>query len=165
MSGAQTDAQYIEARTMPLPETGCWIWMGRLDKDGYGEADHRRRGTKGAHRLAYRTFKGSIPDGLYVLHRCDVPSCVNPNHLFVGTAKDNAQDCIHKNRFVRGGKNGMAKLVAEDVAYIRRRLDQFPSRREVRRCTGAHAVVTELASRFGVTPENIYSIKYGRSWK
>jgi hypothetical protein len=75
----------------------CWLWQGVLNKKGYG-----RYYTRGkvffAHRVSYELFKGEIPPGLLVLHRCDVPTCVNPNHLFVGTHSDNAKDAVAKGR-------------------------------------------------------------------
>ena len=86
-------------RTMPIPETGCHIWLGTVCKDGYGRISTRERGTDQlVHRLAYKQFVGPIPDSLKVCHRCDVPSCVNPDHLVLGTQKDNLRDMFAKGR-------------------------------------------------------------------
>lgn len=74
----------------------CWIWPFAKDKDGYGRV--YMHGNRRAHRLAYKSFVGKIPTGLCVLHRCDVPSCVNPRHLFLGTVKDNNRDRVFKGR-------------------------------------------------------------------
>jgi hypothetical protein len=78
----------------------CWLWTGRkVGALGYGQLRYGRRTVcVYAHRYAYERFVGSIPKGLKVLHRCDVPACVNPDHLFVGTSKDNTQDMIAKGR-------------------------------------------------------------------
>lgn len=83
---------------------GCWLWTGRQDGVGYGllHVDGRRTG---AHRLAYRLTRGPIPDGLFVCHHCDVRLCVNPDHLFIGTAGDNMRDCLRKGRHRRGETN------------------------------------------------------------
>jgi hypothetical protein len=78
----------------------CWIWRGHLNSQGYGQFHCRVAGRSGylAHRLMYRLVHGEVPDGLYVLHRCDVRLCVNPDHLFVGSAADNLRDMVAKGR-------------------------------------------------------------------
>lgn len=77
--------------------SGCWLWTGAKTERGYGYFRFGGR-TWRAHRWAYFAFKGPVPEEIYVLHQCDVPSCVSPFHLFLGTAKDNARDCIAKGR-------------------------------------------------------------------
>ena len=85
--------------SVPEPMSGCWLWTGAMAGPGYGHL--RFEGEPWyAHRLSWCAFKGPIPAGFWILHRCDVPSCVNPDHLFVGTAKDNAQDREWKGRGV-----------------------------------------------------------------
>lgn len=84
----------------------CWLWTGSAGGFGYGQL---HSGTKynrkllRTHRLSWEIHNGKVPDGLCVLHKCDNPKCVNPDHLFLGTHKDNAQDCMKKGRFVPGG--------------------------------------------------------------
>lgn len=86
---------------------GCWLWTGAKNSRGYGQTASGLKGkSKLAHRASYEHFYGPIPDGLYVLHRCDVPHCVNPQHLFVGTAADNMQDAVRKGRALVGALNG-----------------------------------------------------------
>lgn len=78
----------------------CWIWMGSRNKKGYGQISQHRRGLRPlqAHRASWEMQFGKIPDGMHVLHRCDDPSCVNPDHLFLGTPKQNTHDMMHKER-------------------------------------------------------------------
>lgn len=87
----------IEARSIPVTESGCWLWLGWVNAKGYGRM--YARGTNvGAHRFAWSAVNGSIPAGLYVCHKCDTPSCVNPAHLFLGTPTDNNHDMVAKKR-------------------------------------------------------------------
>ena len=78
-------------------ESGCWVWTGANNGLGYGVM---RLGLKQvyAHRFSYEQFVSPIPDGLCICHKCDNPRCVNPDHLFLGTQKDNMQDCSRKGR-------------------------------------------------------------------
>lgn len=84
-------------RYIPEPNSGCWLWESGLNSNGYGILFCG--GYRGyAHRFSYAHFKGPIPDGMYVCHSCDVPSCVNPDHLWLGTQVDNMRDCRRKGR-------------------------------------------------------------------
>ena len=79
---------------------GCWTWAGTVNRQGYGVIGLGARGTgkKLVHRLAWELLRGPIPPGLHVLHRCDNPPCVNPDHLFPGTVGDNNRDMVEKKR-------------------------------------------------------------------
>ena len=80
---------------------GCWTWLGAKNNQGYGNFNVGGKFER-AHRIAYCLSIGEVPAGLFVLHHCDNPSCVNPKHLFLGTQKDNMQDCLKKGRFPVG---------------------------------------------------------------
>ncbi len=96
----------------------CWIWLGNIDLEGYGRVQFNLKTVK-AHRFSYEMFVGRIPDGLLVCHHCDNPSCVRPEHLFVGTQKDNHRDCEIKGRHAKGEKNGRAKITKVEAGEIR----------------------------------------------
>lgn len=92
-------AKITETRYTIDPDTGCWNWIRSKNKDGYGRVfDWENKKLKYAHRVSYEVHKGTIPQGLMVLHDCDNPSCVNPDHLHIGTAAMNAAECIARGR-------------------------------------------------------------------
>lgn len=106
---------------LPHPKTGCWTWIAST-VSGYGSIGVEGK-TEKAHRVSWRLHEGKIPDGIKVLHSCDNTRCVNPDHLFLGTQKENIYDMMAKGRDRKsprpGELNGKAKLDAIDVAYIR----------------------------------------------
>lgn len=87
----------FESFYAPIPECGCWLWLGVETDRGYGQLCVRGKMVY-AHRLSYELFREPIPRGLFVLHKCDTRSCVNPDHLFLGTAKSNQCDMARKDR-------------------------------------------------------------------
>lgn len=94
-------ASKIQEMSTPVTESGCWIWLGSVDKNGYGILSFYAEGKRThvrAHRASFTAFNGQIPEGFFVCHKCDVPGCVNPHHLFAGTALDNTRDMIAKGR-------------------------------------------------------------------
>lgn len=99
---------------------GCWIYTGRVNvqRGGYGTFDDHRV-TKRAHRYAWEITNGPIPDDLDVCHRCDNPPCVRPDHLFLGTRKENAEDCVEKGRSNHGERHGLSKLTDTQTAELR----------------------------------------------
>lgn len=101
-------------KTVRITESGCWIFMGAIKSNGYGDI-WRAGKVVGAHKASYEMFVGPVPDGLDVCHICDVRCCINPSHLFVGTRKENMQDCKSKGRIAASS----SKLTAADVDEIR----------------------------------------------
>lgn len=148
--------QRIIDNSEPVPWSGCWIWMMSTNEKGYGRvyagrADGRQ---ERAHRVSYRIFKGEIPEGMIVCHRCDVPSCVNPDHLFLGSLKDNTQDMLAKGRNVPmvGEMCGRAVLTEKQVREARRRYQAGD---------GSHR---SLAEEYGVSKGAMCAVLTGRSW-
>lgn len=94
---------YVRSRIVVDEQTGCWLWRGPYGHGGYGSgSDPRTRRARQAHRMSHEVFNGPIPDGMYVCHTCDCPPCVNPEHLWTGTPKENVRDMMAKGRHVPG---------------------------------------------------------------
>lgn len=141
--------EYIEFHSIPEPNTGCWLWLGAVDRKNYPRTRRRDIDDQYAHRYSLSLDHGPLGD-LHALHRCDNPICVNPGHLFPGTQNDNTQDMIAKgrDRHPFGEENGLAKLTEEKV-------------REIRRSAESQGV---MAARYGVTKPAIRSILKNRTW-
>jgi HNH endonuclease len=134
---------------MPEPNSGCWLWTGYIDACGYGGAISYGSGLRmRAHCLSWTLHRGNVPKGLCVLHRCDTRSCVNPDHLFLGTRHDNAEDATRKHRHARGEKHGNRKLTNEIV-------------RAIKISTETNA---EIARELGVPQNQVSRIKRGIRW-
>ena len=132
----------------------CWEWQAYIDNDGYGtfKIDGRH---VGAHRAAFTLSSGDdIPDGKFVLHHCDNPSCVRPSHLYVGTNADNMRDRASRSRGpdFRGERNPSAKLTARDVRWIRKAYAAG---------LGSHK---QLGERFGVVRKTVSKLLAGHTW-
>lgn len=110
----------FERRYIPEPNSGCWLWLAGINPStGYGRFYTGVDTCIYAHKFSYQFFKGIIPKGRMLRHRCDVKSCVNPDHLLIGTALDNSKDAVERGLHAHGEKHGMVKLTAGDIAAIR----------------------------------------------
>lgn len=153
-ASSETLIERIMDKSIPEPNSGCWLWTAAHNPNGYG---FMWSGSKReySHRLSYTLFKGPIPSGLNVLHKCDQPACVNPDHLSVGTQSENLRDMVRKGRntkvALKGSKNPKAKLTDADIAHIR----------------GANkrpGYLYELAAIYGVSRSTICAIRNRRGW-
>lgn len=144
----------------PEPNSGCWLWMGQWKGPGrrnfYGRFMLTRDIQLTAHRVSWMLHHGPIPDGLHVLHKCDVPPCVNPDHLFLGTNAENAADRARKGRSVTiprpGVKHHNAKITDNDV-------------REIRHLAADGMKNTTIAKRFGLGGAQVSRIVTRKRWK
>lgn len=109
----------FETKYIPEPNSGCWLWTGAINSQRRGSFGiPKLRKTISAHRLSYLLFKGSIPNGLQIRHNCDVPICVNPDHLLLGTQRDNMADRKQRGRTPMGWLHPKTKLSLEQIAAI-----------------------------------------------
>lgn len=128
----------------------CWLWQRQLNNKGYGCFSVHGRLCY-AHRFSWSLANGPIPQGMKVLHRCDTPACVNPDHLWIGTQRDNMQDCKQKGRVskTRGIAHSRARLTEADVYAIR---------------TDSRSLAA-IGRTYGITRGAVNNIKRRRIWK
>lgn len=133
---------------------GCWLWTGSTNNVGYGKIGNGTRASAlYAHRLSWAWANGRpVPDGLFVCHRCDVRNCVNPDHLFVGTQRENMDDMLAKGREQHGENHAFARLTSDAVREIRRRLAAGEQR-------------SSVAGAFGITRVHLHKIEHRILWK
>jgi len=129
----------------------CWTWLG-ASRGGYGLVWGEGKTHKTAHRVAWELVYGKIPVGMFVLHKCDNPACVNPSHLFTGSPQDNMDDMVAKGRSRRGEGHPQAILTEVQI-------------RKMRKQRHAGVSLKELAVRFGTSYGNICNVVYKKSWR
>ncbi len=136
---------------------GCWEWQGKLNIDGYGSFVESKNGKKTeirSHRKSYEIFIGEIPEGMQVCHKCNNPCCCNPEHLWIGTPKENTQDCIKKRRFFNGKERAKAsgKLTETQVIEMRNLYKKGVSQKEIQK-------------QFGISQPQVSGILTYKFWK
>ena len=143
--------QELFEKAIPEPNSGCWLWLLSCNPRGYGYvACPRDKKVKRAHRYIWELQNGPIPAGLCLLHTCDVPSCVNPDHLVLGTHLENMEDMVRKGRSTAGERNPNARFSNEIIASIFTRSDLS---------------VEDLAETYSTTPSVVREIRKGKRWK
>ena len=140
-----------------VPGCDCWIWTSSIGGEGKGKGHGRfmvNNVLMKAHRYSYRYYKGEIPDGMLVLHKCGMPQCVNPDHLYLGNHKDNARDSIKAGTHHKpvGEKNGNKKIT-EGIAQ------------EILNLKGKRVQAKLLAEKYGISVWTVYEIWKSRRWK
>jgi len=147
------DADFITRFEAKINKTdGCWEWTASCAGAGYGQMKlPKQRKQEYSHRLAYMIYKGPIAEGQFVCHTCDNTKCCNPDHLFLGTQKENLRDMASKGRSTHGVTNPMAKLTEKDVV-------------EIFACLAAGMSQTKIAKAFGVHQSAISKINRGHRW-
>lgn len=168
----------------PEPNSGCWIWTAAVGSWGYGRLEVGVKETgfwaEPAHRVSYQIHRGKIPEGLHVLHKCDTPLCVNPDHLFVGTPRMNTADMVAKGRHAHGDRhwtrNRPEDMPRGDSHWTRRTPERLRPRKGV---DSARAKLTEeavlsifndkrsstlIAVEHGICFGAVCAIRRGKSW-
>jgi len=139
-------------RLTAINDQGCWVWAGNVNKDGYGLTNYHGK-TMAAHRVSYMVRVGEIAKGLSVLHSCDVPACINPSHLHLGTQAQNRRECVERGRNApqHGEFNPQSRLTEDQASQI---LELSRSGEKTRL----------LADKFSVSGATISAIRSGRRW-
>ena len=151
----QTLFQRLERNSIPEPNSGCLLWTGAVDHSGHGvitiwDDEYEKSITTSPHRIAWQLHRGPIPERMLVCHKCDVPSCINPDHLWLGTNDENMADMVAKGRAAKpkGTKHPNSKLTDDDIRAIRRSLKSG----------------VDVAREYGISTANVSLIRSRKAW-
>ena len=147
MRATKSFEERLERHIERLPESGCWIWMGATLENGYGKVRYAEMKSALAHRASYSYYKGGLSKDKYVCHTCDIPSCVNPNHLFLGTPTENQQDSKRKGRAIRATFKLEKSKIYEIKSYLTHGYSQ-----------------KEIANLFGISQSMVSMINTKKAW-
>lgn len=139
--------QRFDDSYIPEPNSGCWLWEKSLSIDGYGKIWVKNQ-MRSANRVSFERYKHKLTNNEYALHKCDNPSCVNPDHLFCGSKSDNNKDRMNKGRSSRGCKHHQSKLSNQEVLGI------FNDTRRI----------IDIAISYNISQSTICDIKAKRTW-
>jgi hypothetical protein len=140
----------FEQRYIPEPNSGCWLWLGGVNpSNGYGRFYTNGNVVVSAHKFSFTFFIGPVPDGLILRHRCDIKTCVNPDHIIPGTYQDNSDDAVERNFVPSGEKHGMSLLTSDEVIAIFR----------------APGTIAEIARQFNISRMHAQRIKEKKVWR
>lgn len=137
-----------------LESTDCLVWLGYCDKDGYGRITIDGKSFR-CHRIAWELAYGIIPNSLLVLHKCDNPSCLNPEHLFLGTISDNNKDCVFKGRASGNSSQHTSGAYATKLTSI-----QVQEIRKIKEISQK-----QIAKKFHISQAHVSDIRSFKSWR
>lgn len=135
-----------------VDQNGCWIWTAGKDQKGYGQTAYRKRHTR-AHRAFYIAKLGPVPVGLHVCHKCDVPACINPDHMFLGTPRDNLRDMATKGRHKEQQKTHCPQGHEYTPENTFRKKSATTFERSCRTCKDTHDKAKHERIKQGIAPK------------
>lgn len=139
----------LESKYIPEPNSGCWLWLGAINKAGYGQIRYNKK-IINAHRYYYQKYNNiTLPYNVVVRHKCDNRLCVNPDHMEIGSHQDNMNDMVKRNRSAKGENHGNNILTENEVIHI----------------YNSKLTNKELADCYSVNIETIRLIRVGKIWK
>ena len=157
----------LSPKVVADPNSGCWLWIGGTLGNGYGRVygpdGFGGRRSIGVHRLSYEINRGPIPSGLQLLHKCDTPLCINPDHLRPGTWRENMEDMVRKGRHFRGKRKSVLqrKTSPRGSAHWAAKLDEDTVLKVLKDSRQQKVIAAE----YGIDRGSVSRIKSGKEWR